>query len=228
MADIDISDYPCVYYNTKLKQNIPCFLLKNYITEYNHMSGRNFSVQIIPDESKYVEYNLSQNKILKYVFELIPINEIYPYSTQEEIDYADSVIPDKISPTHIQDELKRYDKIIEILCDVPEITGTTYEKIASFISYELLFTLHTSEERVFMFGLSQVLLTEIPENILTPYLINMTYNFCTKYNDIGFSRIFKIFNYNHYSHALYIQFPLEVNKDILKANVIFLHPHLTF
>lgn len=220
------STYPCVVYNDFLDQKIPCTIVPDNIKEFDGFDGRNFYVVIQADESKFNDFALSVDEVRRYVKNTYKLFDIYPYSTQEEIDYADNVIPNSISENHYEMELNRFCKLVEIICSPSEISEQTYYSMGRFISYELLFMYCTPEERLFMQTLSDTVLTEVPDPILIPQMVKMTYLFMTKYNDTDVDRNFNIYNYRDFYWISYIPFPIVINKDNLKANAEFLDPHL--
>lgn len=221
------TSFECIFYDTILKKKVPCLLIPNELYEIKTEFNRKFYCHVSFDESKFLEYAITKEELVKYSDEIVLLNNIYPTTTQIEIDYANYCIPNNIvnnynNKTHNENELDRFEKIIKMITDVEgEISSDVFYKLAEFISYELLFMYCNRPERLFMLNLIHNQLTEQPD-IMVPQMIRMTRRIFNKYNDNDEYSNYKIHNYNKYSEFYNIDFPFLININNLDYNVHYI------
>jgi hypothetical protein len=171
----------CLYYSKDLQKPVPCTIVPNVITIYNNLYTRDHICKVEYDETSLNTYNLTMNQILKYCSNYVNIHELYPYETQDEIDYFNNhagiskiVYPDK--------ELARYNKLYSYISNISEISNDIFFYLCSLFVVDLQFKYLTYEERIFMKSLSDSQFSQSPEIILVPEAIKMLLNLFDKYN----------------------------------------------
>lgn len=209
----------CVYYCRTLGKKIPCILIPGSLRTVTTVVGREMYVHTYFDSARFAAFGLSEGEVKRYCSEFVNINDIYPTNTQAQIDYANAVIPSGF--TNNSDELDRYEAVIGMLTDVTgDISRDMFYLLSDLVSYELLFTKCTYDERIFMMGLSQAQLTEQPVQILVPQMVRMTRKLFEKYTS-PVDPEYDLDNYNdYYEHESSL--PVTLNIDNLKYNVNFL------
>lgn len=223
----------CLFYDQILNKKIPCKLVPNHfppdLVNRTDLFLRKYIVKVEFDFSKYLEYNLTEQETLRYSSEYVNFMDLYPANTQEDIDYANACIPNLIpdEANHKQNELNRFEKLINMFCSTDSITSENFYILCDFISYELLFRYHTHEERVFLLTIANVPLTQVPENILCKQTIRLVYMLRNKYiytnlNDI----IYRIENYRNISEFNIYTYPIILNIPVFYGNIEFLYPYV--
>lgn len=209
----------CVYYERNLGKKVPCILIPGELHSKTNDLVRKTYVHIYFDSTRFVEFGVTEGELNRYCSEFININELYPTNTQAQKDYANAVIPNGF--TNNSDELDRYEAIINMITDVSgDISKNMFYLLSDLVSYELLFTKCTYDERIFMMGLSSSQLNVQPDPIKVPQMIRMTKRLFEKYTDTVDTN-YDIDNYNYY----YIHdgaLPIVLNIDNLKYNVNFI------
>jgi hypothetical protein len=210
----------CIFYDKTLKKSVPCILIPNTLWVEQNERYRVFFIQVKYDTSKFEEYSVTQQELNRYSSEFVKFHDLYPVNTQNQIDYANLVIPNLI--TNNEDELDRYEALISMITDVEgDITTENFYNLAGIISYELLFLRCTYEERMWLFSLSLQILVEQPPFVLVPQMIRMVKTLFTKYTNADICPFFNIDNYNNYS-AHKNTLPIPLNIQIFRENCMFI------
>jgi hypothetical protein len=196
---------------------VPCTIVPNEIYKINVMKDPH--VRVIYDSTKFETFNVTIEELRRYSSELVPLIEVYPNTTSEELTYAGSGLYDSAS------ELVRFETLINMITDVSKLKSDVFYTLAEFISYELLFRYLTSPQRLFMMSLAASLIEDpitesMVEHCNTP-MINMTKRIFDKFPNIP--GIHKIVNYKHFGNLSHITFPILLNITNLKANVYAVH-----
>jgi len=209
----------CIFYDRILGKKVPCILIPGKIFLKSDEMSKKLYVQVHFDSSKFVEYDVTIEKLQRYSSEFVNIHELYPANTQDQINYATTVIPNLF--TTYSEELDRYESLVGMITDVDEdISKDMFYLLSDLISYELLFTKCTSIERQFMMSLTISKLGEQPVSILIPQMIRMTKRLFEKYTTT-IDTYYDLDNYNnYYEHDNLL--PITLNIDNLKFNVNFI------
>lgn len=225
-------DLSCVFYDYRLLKKIPCTLIPNFFptsVSREDASEREYFVKVSFDYTKFSDYNVSGDETLRYSKEYVNLFDIYPITTQDEIDYANACIPNLIPDvtTHSQKELDRFEKIINMLCSTSSINKDIFYIIFDFIIYELLFRYCTSSEKTFLINIANTELTEVPDPIPIQQIIRMINTIKTKYeatssNDI----VYRIYNFRNISEFDVYNYPILLNIPIFYANIDYLIPYI--
>jgi len=209
----------CVFYDHVLKKKVPCILIPGKIIVKEFPFKREMYAHVYFDTSKFVEYSVTEEELLRYSSEFVNIHELYPANNQTQLDYITAVIPNLV--TNNSDELDRYESLITMITEVVgDISKDLFYLLSDLVSYELLFTKCTLSERQFMAGISAVQLSEQPVTVLVPQMVRMMKRLFEKYTAV-ISTEYDIDNYNnYYNHEGSL--PLELNIDNLKFNSTFI------
>lgn len=209
----------CVFYNQTIQKKVPCILIPGELYGKTSDYKRKLYVHVYFDPTEYINYNVTQEELNRYCSEFVNIYDIYPMNTIDQQNYANAVIPDKV--TNNSDELDRFEAIVNMLTDVSgDIDDEMFYYLADFISYELLFTYSTQQERVFMLTISSIQLTEQPLVVEIPQIVRMTKRIFEKFTE-PIDSLYDIDNYNNY-HTYKDILPRTLNIDFLKYNVNFI------
>lgn len=207
----------CIFYDRILEKKVPCLLVPNKLWVSNGIKY----CQVNYDSTKFVEYNITKNELDRYSSDQVKFTEIYPARTPEEIVYANFCIPNKVTETHDIDELNRFESLIFMLSDVPELSKAVFYNIADFISYDMLFYYCSHSDRLFMLNISTVELTSLPDPILVPQMVRSVKRIMDKY-PADETIIYRIQNYRNIAEFSYLTFPLNLNIPVLKHNVDYI------
>lgn len=209
----------CIFYNERLNKKIPCILIPGSIKVIENTIERSVYVHVYFDASKYAEYDLTSIELIRYCSEFVNIREIYPMVTTNQINYANTVIPNGV--TNNSDELDRYEALIEMITNTTgDIPKEMFYILSDLVSYELLFNYCEYYHRVFMMSLSMAQLTAQPSIVLVPQMIRMTKRIFSKYSD-SVDTYYDLDNYNNYYEHDNI-LPLTIHIDNLRYNVNFI------
>jgi hypothetical protein len=209
----------CIFYDKTLKKQIPCILIPGKIFSKSDEMSKKLYVQVYFNSSKFVEYNVTIEKLERYSSEFVNIHDLYPANTQAQINYANAVIPNLF--TTYSDELDRYESLINMITDVVgDISKDVFYLLSDLVSYELLFTKCTLTERQFMMSLTTSQLVEQPVSVLIPQMIRMTKRLFEKYTSAIDSE-YDLDNYNNY-YIYKDTLPITLNIDNLKFNVNYI------
>lgn len=216
-----------VFYSYILNKKIPGTIVPDYVHRKWSEIHLDIFLKIDYNFNKFDEFDLSQEEVYRYENQIVNIKNIYPYSTQEEKDHADICIPNiyKDITTNYDyktKELDRYKKLIDLVTDVTSISVGDFYTYCEYVSYELLFTLCNYTERVFYQTISAIQLTEQPETIEAPQMLQMMKRIFNKFPNVNDITVFKIHNYNHLEEFNYISFPIILNVVNLKYNTDFI------
>lgn len=207
----------CIFYDRRLGKKVPCLLVPNKLWVSNGLKY----CQVNFDSSKFVQFGVTKDELNRYSSDKVEFTEIYPTRTQEEIDYANFCIPNKVSNNHNVDELDRFESLIFMLSDVPELNRAVFYNIADFISYDMLFFNCTHPERVFMLTISSYQLPSMPDPVLIPQIIRSVKRIMDKY-PADETIIYRIQNHRNIAEFSYLTFPLSINIPVLKHNVDYI------
>jgi len=213
----------CLFYDECLKKTVPCLLVPNQVYTINNQKY----CKVLFDSSLYSQYNITQNDVSRYCSDSIKLMDIYPARTQDEIDYALLCIPNNTNISDfINKELSRLLKIITMIVSGQTVRSNVFYQLSDFISYEILFKYCTQNDRIFMLGISNNLLSGLPSNILAQYVICMTKQIFDNYPNDN-TTTYYIQNYNNLVEFSYLTFPLPINIPILVQNIDLLYPEIT-
>lgn len=216
----------CLFYDKTLNKTIPCILVPNQLYTVEMRKYANISFDI----TQLATYNLTLNELLRYSAFNVRLMDLYPNTSNDELLYAQSCIPNLIANagTFEYDELVRFQKLVDMLLDVNEITADTFYKIADFLSYEVLFLYLQANERRFMLTIATINLT--PENVNAIIVSNGGIDTIKPYLKTCL-KLFTSFNYtdnNYYVRNIMnlanigVTFPLVINVPLLQSNIQFL------
>ena len=225
----------CVFYEFRLRKNVPCLLEKNVIYDVKTQFDKRYYVHTEFDVTKFAEFNTNRDELIRYSSEFVPINEVYPAVVQAELDYIDKTLPKHFTKTstsflttgtnHSSDELDRFETVIDSLTDVDgEINRENFYRLLDFINYELVFTYCNSTERTFLDTLSASQLTEQPSTVEVPQILRMLKGLFSKGNSAWYTGSFdgyKILNYRNFS-GFPGSFPYRVSLTNLEYNVNYI------
>jgi len=212
-----------IFYCPIIKKKIPGTLVINNLfrecTEY-HL---NLYVVIKYDFSKFGIFSLKRDEVYRYSKQVVDIKNVYPYNTQSEKDYADSVIPkyvESIITDHQEKELNRYETIITELINVNEISYNMFYSLCEFLSFEVLFELCDLTDRIFFQTMSAIQLTEQPDPVRVPQIVRLLKLLFDKFSvqDIQF----KIIDFDHFKEFDYLSFPIVINIVNLEYNINYI------
>jgi hypothetical protein len=184
-------DKSCLFYDNCIQKSIPCFLVPNEIYSTQTTFNRDIFVRIEFDTSKFGLYNINPLQVSKFVRNTVRIDKIYPATSQIEIDYALACMPAAVpnNETHYSDEMRRYEKIIQMFCDFDGFFSVdTFYTIAEFVAYEVTIVYGDVPTRQFMLTLTQSpVLTEQPASLneIQSSVIRMTRMVFNKCQAIG-------------------------------------------
>lgn len=225
-----------LYYCKELQKDIPAKLKTNFFEIHETHIGKRFYVKCEYDFDEFLNYNVTKEEVYRYCNEVVQINEVYPATTQAEIDYFDLVKPNLITNVtdHEHDELDRFEKLVSMICDFTgDLDIDVFFNLAQFIGYELLFTYCNYTERVFFQTLTLSVLTEQPDPVEIPQMVRMTrtifnnidithHMFNLLKNGASSNKLYKLFNIRRYSEFDYIPFPMLIDVDNLRLNCDFI------
>ncbi len=201
----------CVFYT--IEKKIPCVLIPGEIYVKNMSFKREMYVHVYFDTTKYAEYDVTQGLLSRYCCEFVNIHDLYPANNQTQLDYITAVVPNGFT--------NNSDLITMITTVSGDINKDLFYLLSDLVSYELLFTKCTLEERYFMAGISAVQLTEQPNIVPVPQMVRMVRRLFEKYTS-AISSEYDIDNYNNYYEHTDV-LPLELNTDNLKFNVNYIN-----
>lgn len=209
----------CVYYDRILNKKVPCLIDPNTV----YSLGETKYVKVLFDSSRFVDYNVTKHELNRYSNDMVKLINIYPVRTAEEIAYMEACIPNNVTDDHVEKDLARLLEVITILTEVVgSIKKDTFFQLADFISYELLFSYCTYEDRLFLLTICSYNLPGVPAIVRVPKILLMIKRIFSKYNDTTIT--YQIQNYKNLAEFSYITFPLEINIVNLKYNIELLVP----
>ncbi len=226
-------DMSCIFYDYKLCKIVPCNLIPNYFparVNRSEPSERQYIVKVSFDPTKYSQYNVNHNELLRYSSEYVDIFDLYPATNQTEIDYAISCFPNIIpnNSTYCSDELKRFEKLIKMFVSTDTIDKDIFYMLADFTSYELLFRYNTHEEKQFMMYISNYIITEVPAQIQCAEMIRTVWYIKEKYpNTLTDDTYYRIYNYRNISEFNIYTYPILLDIQKFYTNIDFLIPYIT-
>jgi hypothetical protein len=228
-------DKSCLFYDSCTGKKIPCFLAPNELYSTQTSFNRDIFVRVEFDASKFSTYDVDPLLVSKFIRNTVRIDRMYPATTQGEIDYALSCMPAIVpdSQNHYQNEMARYEKLIEMFCDFDGLFSIdTFYTIAEFVAYEITIVYGDVPTRQFMLSLTQSpALTEQPEGLteLQSSVIRMTrmvFNKChatgTGYEE-GDDTMYYLVNYRLIPglDLVFVTYPFSLKT--LRFNVNFIN-----
>ncbi len=206
----------CVFYDRTLQKKVPCIIIPGDVKTIIK-TIRNVYVHVYFDQSKYIEYGVTQSELNRYSSEFVNFYELYPANDQTQIDYLNSVIP--TGPVNNKLELDRFQSLISMITNTDSISKDIFYTLADLISYEILFMYCTQAELQFMAGIATYELQAVPNVIPVPQMIYMIKYIFDKYlpEDV----IYDLINYNDYYNFRNI-LPISLNIAYMKTNVTLL------
>lgn len=224
----------CVFYDFKLKKQVPCLLEKDILYDVETRFDIQYYVHVSFDDTKYTEYNTNRNELIRYSSEFVPINEIYPATIQDELDYIENTFPKKFAKTdisflttstHSSDELDRFEKVISMLTStIGNISRENFIKLIDFVNYELVYTYCNSTERDFLNTLSASHLESQPNTVEVPQIVRMLKQIFSKSDSSWYTSpydTYKIINRRNFS-GFDSDFPYIINLGYLEYNVNYI------
>lgn len=217
-----------VYYDRILQKTIPCTLRENFIEEKESEIGTRFYVRVSYDFASFATFTVSRDEVYRYSSEVRLINDIYPYTTQAEIDYYNAVFPNKVvtpKEDHALKELERFETIItDLIGNVVEISLQVLYSLSKLISWELMFMYCDYDDRVMLQTCGNVLINYIPLDLSHRFMAvaRMSRLVTSKRLSNGVSPRFKIMNIRHFSEYLYIEYPLVIVTDYFYDSISYI------
>jgi len=221
----------CLYYDHNLRKLIPCFLIPNKI--FTIQDGRKY-VNVTYDSSQFETYNTNYNELYRYSSSSVRLIDLYPNTNSEQLAYAQACVPNLIAnqSTYQTDELNRVVSLVTMISSVTPSQDTFY-KLCDFISCEILFTVLQDSDRKFMAVVGNMslntsnigpILTQFGGIVPVKMYLLMIYNLFNLYSDN--TVVYYLQNSLNLSDVISrynIVFPISLNIQILRPNMIFLY-----
>ena len=225
-----------LFYCKILEKTIPAKLKTNFFEPHETHLGTRYFVKCEYDFDEFSNYTVTKEEVYRYCSEIRQVNDVYPATTQAEIEYFNLVKPNSISneTDNEHDELDRFEKLISMICDFTgDLDIDVFFNLAQFIGYELLFTYCNYTERVFFQTITISMLTEQPDPVEIPQMVRMTkeifsnidtthHKFNLLKNGASTHKLYKLYNIRRYSEFDYIPFPMLIDIENLETNCNFI------
>lgn len=209
-----------ITYNQRLKKKYTFEIKPNhFFKEESAVLSDKYYVQIEYEGF----YNVTLEELQRYNIEMVDITEIYPYNTQDEKDYYDTVSPNKIvkDGTHDKKEMLRYNKVIKQIIS-NGVNKITFRNLIPFILDQLVFLHLTDYDRTLIFDFGNAIYSTIPEDMsqnlgLILEILNIMFE-----NFTGDGFFYKIKNNRFLSEFKNTNFPIIIDTDNFKINVNYI------